>query len=544
MQIIVRIILLALLPVVCVCCDRPDRGLLRIEQAMKADPYPARALAMLDSVDSAGFSGSRASAVLHGLLRSELLLKNRLPLATDSMLEAAAEYYAAHNDPLRHAEALHYSALWHLNQADYPGAMRRSAAALDVASAIPDTLLMARCHEVMADIYNGTYNIESEIRHRRMANILYGRTQSRLNHLMSYLLLANALNSGEYVDKGIALLDSLAPVFERGTGYLKYLYLDSYPYALTKIGHNARLKALMSDKIIGLDTVLNFNDVYAISRMYIAERKLDSAYIWKDKLAKLAGFPSDTSRVLGVQAYYYYTIGDYEAALKYYKERDVYAENVVGRALNSAVDYAAARHYKNVAVDTDVKLRKHIILVVILCVTVIGCIFLWLLDVRRRKRMFMNQMDEIGQSRDILDDTKSRFSDNIRELVGKYLAGVIRLYELQSTLPSSSPEAEKIHRRIAAELENLSSEEVRDIIIQAVNNTNGGIVDKLDRDFPKLKAEDRLVFALKACDVPSQIIGLFLNVQVSGYYSRRTRLIKKIENSSSPDKKSFLDLLS
>ncbi len=58
---------------------------------------------------------------------------------------------------------------------------------------------------------------------------------------------------------------------------------------------------------------------------------------------------------------------------------------------------------------------------VILCVTVIGCIFLWLLDVRRRKRMFMNQMDEIGQSRDILDDTKSRFSDNIRELVGKYL---------------------------------------------------------------------------------------------------------------------------
>ncbi len=109
---------------------------------------------------------------------------------------------------------------------------------------------------------------------------------------------------------------------------------------------------------------------------------------------------------------------------------------------------------------------------------------------------------------------------------------------------SSSPEAEKIHRRIAAELENLSSEEVRDIIIQAVNNTNGGIVDKLDRDFPKLKAEDRLVFALKACDVPSQIIGLFLNVQVSGYYSRRTRLIKKIENSSSPDKKSFLDLLS
>lgn len=120
MQIIVRIILLALLPVVCVCCDRPDRGLLRIERAMKADPYPARALAMLDSVDSAGFSGSRASAVLHGLLRSELLLKNRLPLATDSMLEAAAEYYAAHNDPLRHAEALHYSALWHLNQADYP----------------------------------------------------------------------------------------------------------------------------------------------------------------------------------------------------------------------------------------------------------------------------------------------------------------------------------------------------------------------------------------------------------------------------------------
>jgi len=59
---------------------------------------------MLDSVGSAGFRDNRASHVLYGLLRSELLLKNRLPLHTDSMLEEAVAYYARRGERLHHAE--------------------------------------------------------------------------------------------------------------------------------------------------------------------------------------------------------------------------------------------------------------------------------------------------------------------------------------------------------------------------------------------------------------------------------------------------------
>jgi tetratricopeptide (TPR) repeat protein len=535
--------LVILLLLVCVCCDRPDGALLRVEAEMRGDPYPARALAMLDSVGSAGFRDNRPSHVLYGLLRSELLLKNRLPLHTDSMLEEAAAYYARRGERLHHAEALHYSSLWHLMQSDYPGAMRRASGALDVASSIPDTLLMARSHEMIANIYHSIYNIESELPHRRAANILYGRATSNTNHILSYLFLARALNSGEYVRDGVALLDSIAPLFDGEPDVIRNYYLGAYPYALTKAGDNARLKAMMSHIITGRDSAFTLDDAYALSRMYIAEGNLDSAAIWKERIMPLATEPSDTSKALSVQAYYYSEAGDYRKALEYYNKQNVLEEDVVGKALNHSVDRAAAEHYREVAVEKDAALKRHVLLAAVLCVAVAVCLILWWLDVRRRKRVLMNRMDEIGQSREFLDSGGGRFSQTIRDLIRKYLEGIIRLYEMQTTLPSSSPEAQKIQRRIAAELDALSSDEVRAMVIRAVNASNDGIVDRLDRDFPRLKPDDRLVFALRACRVPSQIISLFLNVQVSGYYSRRTRLIKRIEGSTSPHKEIYLRLL-
>jgi len=59
--------------------------------------------------------------------------------------------------------------------------------------------------------------------------------------------------------------------------------------------------------------------------------------------------------------------------MEYYKARDILEEDVVGKALNHSVDRAAAEHYREVAVEKDAALKRHVLLAAVLCVAVAVC---------------------------------------------------------------------------------------------------------------------------------------------------------------------------
>lgn len=179
----------------------------------------------------------------------------------------------------------------------------------------------------------------------------------------------------------------------------------------------------------------------------------------------------------------------------------------------------------------------------IITILAMACIIFLLafLDQRLNNVLLHDRIAEVAQSQTDIADV--RLSETVGPLLSQYLDRVTAQYALLSTLPTGSPEASAAQARIRKDLASLSSTEAREAIIKAVDETHDRIITALDHEFPRLKSEDRLVFALNACDVPSRVIALFLDVDVSGYYSRRKRLVKRIKNSSSPDRDILLSVL-
>ncbi len=176
-------------------------------------------------------------------------------------------------------------------------------------------------------------------------------------------------------------------------------------------------------------------------------------------------------------------------------------------------------------------------------ILVLVCIILLLafLNQRLNNVLLYDRIAEVAQSK--ADMAEARLSETVGPLLNQYIDRITAQYTLLSTLPTGSPEAAAAQARIRKDLASLSSPEARDVLIKAVDETRDRIITTLDREFPRLKSEDRLVFALNACDVPSRVIALFLDVDVSGYYSRRKRLVRRIKDSSSPSRDLLLATL-
>ncbi|MDE6418094.1 MAG: hypothetical protein K2K49_02675 [Duncaniella sp.] len=179
----------------------------------------------------------------------------------------------------------------------------------------------------------------------------------------------------------------------------------------------------------------------------------------------------------------------------------------------------------------------------LITILVMVCIILLLafLDQKLNNALLYDRIAEVAQSKAEMAD--ARITETVAPLLSQYIDRVTAQYTLLSTLPTGSPEASAAQSRVRNDLSSLSSPETREVIIKAVDETRDRIITTLDREFPRLKSEDRLVFALNACDVPSRVIALFLDVDVSGYYSRRKRLVKRIKNSSSPDRDILISIL-
>ena len=179
----------------------------------------------------------------------------------------------------------------------------------------------------------------------------------------------------------------------------------------------------------------------------------------------------------------------------------------------------------------------------LITILVMVCIILLLafLDQKLNNALLYDRIAEVAQSKAEMAD--ARITETVAPLLSQYIDRVTAQYTLLSTLPTGSPEASAAQSRVRNDLSSLSSPETLEVIIKAVDETRDRIITTLDREFPRLKSEDRLVFALNACDVPSRVIALFLDVDVSGYYSRRKRLVKRIKNSSSPDRDMLLSIL-
>lgn len=109
---------------------------------------------------------------------------------------------------------------------------------------------------------------------------------------------------------------------------------------------------------------------------------------------------------------------------------------------------------------------------------------------------------------------------------------------------SSQKTREMIVKELESQIQELSSQEMRDEIEEKVNECFDGIVKRLRDQCTFLSEKDIHFITLVFSGLSPKTVSLLTNNDVKYFYTRRTRLIARIEKSEAADKSEFIHHLS
>ena len=148
-----------LILILCVtgCSGGYSEALSAVERQMQSEARPERAYEMLCSIPE-GSLRSKDDRALYGLLLTELLIKTRRPVESDSLIDASIRHFWHSGDRQHLADGYIYKCRLEYNKKNYHEAMESALMAIHISEDIADTLRMARSNDFMADIYNKVFN--------------------------------------------------------------------------------------------------------------------------------------------------------------------------------------------------------------------------------------------------------------------------------------------------------------------------------------------------------------------------------------------------
>lgn len=89
----------------------------------------------------------------------------------------------------------------------------------------------------------------------------------------------------------------------------------------------------------------------------------------------------------------------------------------------------------------------------------------------------------------------------------------------------------------------MQSEKFREKLRKSIDSQSNGILSNLALDLPKIKDDDLSLFALVFAGFSAKAISIILNIQLSNYYNRLSRLKTKIESLQAEKASYYLDIL-
>ncbi|MCM1164353.1 MAG: hypothetical protein NC339_08925 [Muribaculaceae bacterium] len=512
-----------------------------VEQAAEED-YPVRALEMLDSLENTDIPHTSANEALTALLRAELTLRNRLPLESDSLLTLAINHYTATRDSSRLVRAWHYKGRYYMSQGDLRESMKCAIYANHIATSISDTLIMARTNELMAQISHEVFDTTNEIDYIKKANLLYSRTNKKLNYKLSFVSLATALASDGKSDKAIALLDSVEYLFTNESQAVKSVYKSSKYYPLLQLEKFDILDSLLSD-----ENLINPEIEHIRAILSLRNNDIEGAKLWYDSLKCHSTWVVDTINYLELESEILKSKRLFKEALYKHYETDVIQNRIVKSQLSKPISLAFADYYSFKAQENQntakIFKRKSEYYAIITISIILCAISLYILLYLKRVKKLSNQIAELSFASENGKIEMSKISKSLNLLLKEHFKSFERINELIKINKNTTNQDSKLFKDIVKEFKYLSSTRSKSKIIDAVDKVSNGKISLFQSHFPNAHPGDSILLALRYLDLKPEIICIFLDVELSGYYSRRFRLIKKLEASEVSEIKKLSKML-
>lgn len=571
-----------LILILCVtgCSGGYSEALSAVERQMQSEARPERAYEMLCSIPE-GSLRSKDDKALYGLLLTELLIKTRRPVESDSLIDASIRHFWHSGDRQHLADGYIYKCRLDYNKKNYHDAMESALMAIHISEDIADTLRMARSNEFMADIYRNVVNSEKALHHRSIAAELYKKCGYRLNYYYALVEISSEYRSIGESRKAVELLDSIKFILNDSisTHWLKMYHHKSYILPLFYLkdyeGVKKRVKTLEENG----SNSLSVNHCNIMSIIYSKELKIDSAKIYLSFCQEKCVNTIDSISLIEAQVELAKATKNYDDIINLTNLLDRLQTKTVWMVLGESIDDVKADYYKKqsrLSNKKEQRTRFIAISIAVICsfIFVIGYLvfknrlykkhleidrtFSEIRELTHKIKKAERERNELSARIEMGNNQVELLSNALKEKsleLEKNSGTLDKLFKKQFAMVDElcdeyyeKRDSEKVRLSLYAKLENvvhdMQSQESLMRLVDAVNECKGGIIDRLKSELPWLTSNDIIFISLLYTDFSPRSVCLFMGFKLSNYYAKRKRLLERIKASKAPSMALFIEMLS
>lgn len=540
-----------------------DSTLDRADSLMESRPDSA--LTLLRAIDSSSLS-RRATCARYALLMSQALDKNYIDVTSDSLISIATAYYADRPDSPELMKSLFYRARTYYNDSRFDRATIDATHAYEIAVKLDDPFWIGKTADLLADIFNETYNYEEAIRFRKIAVKSYAEAKKILFNEWALSCLAIDYLNNEKFDSALLVTDSLmriskcinkdSALMSSCMSTIFNCYFGKEEYDSAKIYFNKYQQYNHQLAPLNLYCDIAITETF-LGNLDTAKTYIDSAYILYDS--------TNTQHVIAINlATLEYArktknhIKDAELTKKLLNlQNEIVKETIRQSAIGAQRDYYNSQ--STAAAKRESQMWTYIIfgcIIVFMAISILTIFFRMSIKLKdntielkiNEVALLSAQIDRRENECHKLKEKLANLNENsrdhvkmstreaeLRQLVDRLLAGRFSsinkiLDEYYENIDSSSAKT-KVYNRVQKEMDDLSSTKSMNEIEKLVNDALDSIMTRFRNEFPDATKEDITIFLLNAAGLSQKAISLLTGIKLKSLYTKRARLKERILKS-------------
>ena len=560
----------------CSCSNETRKRLALADEIMEANPDSA--MTLLKEIDSRNLDGS--DRAYYSLLYTQAQIKTDILLDSDSLISTAYDYYKNDRRGDKVIRANFYVANIFYYQKRPREAMRYFLTAYEESKRQDNHYWHAKSAEMISDLFFEAYNYDEAEKYTREAIENFEKSGRISNQRYAICDLASILMNQNKNSRSINILDSLYKVCVKecpeDNNLLEYIKLPLIQ-GLVKIGE--------FDKI----SISDYNLLKSSQPKGIEI----SMSIVRDRIDRHNGITNETEYSLGnamnlasedeekaIVLYASYLrhkeLGELEQAIDIVDSIIYLQSSVFEEVLKESITGAQKDFYSSKALvhEKRAKSQQRILFMTIAVFLIIVSLLWWIMRLKIRSKKteleanltsFQNlkaTSDRIKAENDLLSETlrqkdltleNMNVSANEKEkqqnlVIESLFKGKWETLNMLCNEYFEMGDSEKTRmltlKKIQTELKKAGSKEGLQQIENAVDEYMGGIMTMLRQECGFLKEEDFTFLSLVYAGLSTRAVCLFTNITYRNFYTKKSRISRKILESDAPHKETFISKMS
>lgn len=547
--------LLLLAATLCGCSDHPRTTALLAQAEALLTERPDSALQLLRQLPAERL-GSRALKARYALLTAEACARAGSDAETDSLLDAAWDYYRNRPDEIRNrCRTRYYQGRSRLRRGDKPGALRLFLEVEEELLRVDEPYYRGLLCLRIGEVHYAELDFAGAYRRFREARNLFMRSErprQTVGALLGMTSSALRMRDPERARRDCTLALDLADELqdEALAGRCLACFATLYTVSDRERIPDELLQRI--DRSVRGDTTAT--GLRTLAQVQLLRQRPDSA---RRTLALAIG-RTTRSEERPIELYTAYRIetqaGCYREAARMI-HRFIFLNDSLTRAtLQTSAGMIEKEYFRERTAFADYRMRSRRIGEAAAAVILLLVVAAGVLLVRQRMRL---QRERYERELLLAGEVREKYRELVRQTeqtlhAENRMKGILAtrfdivdrlgktLYERENTASGQAAMTRQVKRLIdgfAADGEMLPElERIVDIV-------HDNAMRKLRRDFPGMKQADIRLLCYIFGGFSPQVISLFMHDSVANIYARKSRLKTRIRNSESPERELFIALL-